>query len=34
VETETSAGQTLQTVSQMAVLSKNLLRIIQPHMAA
>lgn len=34
VETETSAGQTLQTVSQMAVLSKDLLRIIQPHMAA
>jgi methyl-accepting chemotaxis protein len=34
VETETSAGQTLQTVSEMVVLSKNLLRIIQPHMAA
>jgi methyl-accepting chemotaxis protein len=34
METETSAGQTLQTVSQMAVLSKNLMRIIQPHMAA
>jgi methyl-accepting chemotaxis protein len=34
VETETSAGQTLQTVSQMAVLSKDLLRIIQPHIAA
>jgi methyl-accepting chemotaxis protein len=34
VETETSAGQTLQTVSQMATLSKDLLRIIQPHMAA
>jgi methyl-accepting chemotaxis protein len=34
VETETSAGQTLQTVSQMAMLSKDLLRIIQPHMAA
>jgi methyl-accepting chemotaxis protein len=34
VETETSAGQTLQTVSQMSTLSKNLLRIIQPHMAA
>jgi methyl-accepting chemotaxis protein len=34
VETETSAGQTLQTASQMSVLSKNLLRIIQPHMAA
>jgi methyl-accepting chemotaxis protein len=34
VETETSAGQTLQTVSQMAMLSRNLMRIIQPHMAA
>ena len=34
METETSAGQTLQTVSQMTVLSKDLLRIIQPHMAA
>jgi methyl-accepting chemotaxis protein len=34
VETETSASQTLQTVSQMATLSTNLLRIIQPHMAA
>ena len=34
VETEASAGQTLQTVSQMATLSKNLMRIIQPHMAA
>jgi methyl-accepting chemotaxis protein len=34
IETETSAGQTLQTVSQMATLSKDLLRIIQPHMAA
>jgi methyl-accepting chemotaxis protein len=34
VETEASAGQTLQTVSQMAVLSKDLMRIIQPHMAA
>ncbi len=33
-ETETSAGQTLQTVSQLAALSKDLLRIIQPHMAA
>jgi methyl-accepting chemotaxis protein len=33
-ESETSAGQTLQTVSQMATLSKNLLRIIRPHMAA
>ena len=34
VETETSAGQTLQTVSQMATLSRDLLRIIQPHKAA
>jgi CHASE3 domain sensor protein len=34
VESETSAGQTLQTASQMATLSKNLMRIIQPHMAA
>jgi CHASE3 domain sensor protein len=34
METETSAGQTLQTVSQMAALSKDLQRIIQPHMAA
>jgi methyl-accepting chemotaxis protein len=34
VETESSAGQTLQTVSEMSVLSKNLLRIIQSHMAA
>lgn len=34
METETSAGQTLQTVSQMASLSKDLLRIITPHMAA
>lgn len=34
VETETSAGQTLQTVSQMALLARNLMRIIQPHMAA
>ncbi len=33
-ETETSAGQTLQTVSQLAGVSRNLLRIIQPHMAA
>lgn len=32
-ETETSAGQTLQTVSQLAGVSRNLLRIIQPHMA-
>jgi CHASE3 domain sensor protein len=34
VETEASAGQTLQTVAQMAALSKDLMRIIQPHMAA
>jgi methyl-accepting chemotaxis protein len=34
VETETSASQTLQTVSQMSVLARDLLRIIQPHMAA
>jgi methyl-accepting chemotaxis protein len=34
METEASAGQTLQTVSQMAALSKNLMRIVQPHMAA
>ncbi len=34
METETSAGQTLQTVSQMAALSKDLQRIIQPQMAA
>jgi methyl-accepting chemotaxis protein len=34
METETSAGQTLQTASQMATLSRDLLRIIQPHMAA
>jgi CHASE3 domain sensor protein len=34
METETSAGQTLQSVSQMATLSRNLLRIIQPRMAA
>lgn len=34
METEASAGQTLQTVSQMAALSKNLLRIIRPQMAA
>lgn len=34
IETETSAGQTLQTVSQMATLSRNLMRIIQPQVAA
>jgi methyl-accepting chemotaxis protein len=34
METEASAGQTLQTVSQMATLSKELMRIIQPDMAA
>jgi methyl-accepting chemotaxis protein len=34
METEASTGQTLQTVSQMATLSKDLLRIIRPEMAA
>jgi methyl-accepting chemotaxis protein len=34
VETETSAGQTLQTVTAMANLSKDLLRIVQSHVAA
>jgi methyl-accepting chemotaxis protein len=34
METESSAGQTLQTVSLMATLSKDLMRIIKPHMAA
>jgi len=34
METEASAGQTLQTVSQMAALSRDLMRIIKPHMAA
>jgi methyl-accepting chemotaxis protein len=34
METETSAGQTLQTVSQMAALSTDLLRLIRPDMAA
>lgn len=34
VETETSASQTLLTVSQMAGLSKDLLRIIRPHLAS
>jgi methyl-accepting chemotaxis protein len=33
-ETETSAGQTLQTVSQLSGLSRNLLRIVRPHMAS
>jgi methyl-accepting chemotaxis protein len=33
-ETEASAGQTYQTVSQLASLSKDLLRIIRPHLAA
>jgi methyl-accepting chemotaxis protein len=33
-ETETSAGQTLLTVSQLTGLSHNLLRIVQPHMAS
>jgi CHASE3 domain sensor protein len=34
METETSAGQMLQTASLMASLSKDLLRIVQPHIAA
>jgi methyl-accepting chemotaxis protein len=34
VETETSAGQTLQTVSQMAALSRDLMRIVRTDMAA
>jgi methyl-accepting chemotaxis protein len=34
VETETSAGQTLQTVAQMANLSQDLLRIIRSNIAA
>jgi methyl-accepting chemotaxis protein len=34
VETETSAGQILQTVSQLAALSHDLLRIIKPQSAA
>jgi methyl-accepting chemotaxis protein len=34
LETETSAGQTFKTASQMATLSKELMRIIQPDMAA
>lgn len=34
VETETSAGQTLQTVTAMASLSKDLQRIVQAHVAA
>jgi methyl-accepting chemotaxis protein len=33
-ETETSAGQTLLTVSQLTGLSHNLMRIVQPHMAS
>ena len=33
-ETETSAGQTLLTVSQLAELSRSLLRIVRPHLAA
>jgi methyl-accepting chemotaxis protein len=33
-ETETSAGQTLQTVSLLASLSRDLSRIVQPHVAA
>jgi methyl-accepting chemotaxis protein len=34
VETETSAGQTLQTVTAMATLSKDLQRIVKSHVAA
>ena len=34
METEASAGQTLQTVSQLADLSKGLLRLIQAHRAS
>lgn len=34
METETSAGQTLVTVSLLADLSKDMLRIIRPHMAS
>jgi methyl-accepting chemotaxis protein len=34
LETETSAGQTLQTASQMTTMSKELLRIIKPQIAA
>jgi hypothetical protein len=33
-ETEASARQTSQTVSQLAALSSDLLRIIRPHLAA
>jgi methyl-accepting chemotaxis protein len=33
-ELETSASQTLQTASQLTTLSKDLLRIIRPHLAA
>jgi methyl-accepting chemotaxis protein len=33
-ETETSSGQILQTASQLAALSRDLLRIIQPQVAA
>jgi hypothetical protein len=34
METEASAGQILQTVSQMAALSRDLMRIIRPATAA
>jgi methyl-accepting chemotaxis protein len=34
METEASAGQTLLTVSQLALLSRGLLRLIQSHVAA
>jgi hypothetical protein len=33
-ETEASSGQTLQTASQLASLSRNLQRFIQPGVAA
>ena len=33
-ETETSSGQTQQTASELAVLSKDLLRLVRPRMAA
>jgi methyl-accepting chemotaxis protein len=32
-ETEASSGQTLQTASQLSFLSKDLLRLVQPHAA-
>jgi methyl-accepting chemotaxis protein len=33
-ETETSSGQTLQTASQLAILSKALLRLVKPQAQA